>query len=137
MRFSLKIHIADVRYLAERTACRNMADVRPRTRTYGQCVAGKSNFHQTSHSSCFPCFRVVLVELGLTEGFPQIWRTRIFQSFRRHFSIQMSFNSHNVHFYFSMHCTSILCIEKIFIFYNSHSLYLLHINSVILRKTLY
>jgi hypothetical protein len=97
MRFSLRIHIADVQYCARRMACRDMADVRPRAWTYGQCAAGKPYFHQPSHSSCFPYFIVVLVELGLIEGFPQIWRTRIFRSI---FSIQVSFNSLNAHCYF-------------------------------------
>jgi hypothetical protein len=136
MRFSPRTHIADVQYLAGHTACRDMAYVRPRARTYGQCAAGKPYFHQMSHSSCFPCFRVVLVELGLIEGFPQIWGTWIFQNFQKRLPIQVSFNSHNAYCYFPMHYTSILCIEKKCIFYNSHSLYLLHINSVILRKIL-
>jgi hypothetical protein len=78
MRFSLRTHIADVRYLARRTARPDMVDVRPRARTCGQCVAGKPYFRQPSHSSCFPYFIVVLVELGLIEGFLQIWRTRTF-----------------------------------------------------------
>jgi hypothetical protein len=81
MRFSLRTHIVDVWCCARRTACRDMADVRSRAWTYGHCVAGKPYFHQTSYSSCFPCFRVVLVELGLIEGFSQIWRTQIFWSF--------------------------------------------------------
>jgi hypothetical protein len=33
-----------------------------------------------------------------------------------------------------MHCTFILCTKKTCIFYNSHHLYLLHIDSVILGK---
>jgi hypothetical protein len=70
MRFSLRTHIADVRYYAGCTACRDTADVRPRAWTYDQYVAGKSYFHWPSHSSCFPYFRVVLVELGLIEYFP-------------------------------------------------------------------
>jgi hypothetical protein len=72
MRFSLRTHIADVWYCAGRMACRDTTDVRSRAWTYGQCVAGKPYFHQTSHNSCFPCFRVALVELGLIEGFSQI-----------------------------------------------------------------
>jgi hypothetical protein len=87
MRFSPSTHIADVQYLAGHTAYRDMADVQPRAQTYGQCEAGKPYFHQTSHRSCFPCFRVVLVELGLIEGFSHIWRTRIFRSFQRRLSI--------------------------------------------------
>jgi hypothetical protein len=136
MRFSLRTHIADVWYLARRTTHRDMVDVRPQALTYDQCVTRKPYFHQLSHSSCFPYFRVILIELGLIESFPQIWRTRTFQNIQRHFSIRVNFNSHNAHCYFLMHCTSILCIEKTFIFHNSHSLYLLHMNSVILRKTL-
>jgi hypothetical protein len=128
MSFFLKTHIADVQYCAGRTAYRDAVDVWPRARTYSQCVTGKPYFHQLSHSSCFPYLRVVLVELGLIEGFSQIWRTRIFLSFWRRLSIQVSFNSHNAHYYFPMHCTSILYIEKKCIFYNSHSLYLLHMN---------
>jgi hypothetical protein len=137
MRFSLRTYIVDVRYLAGHMACRDTVDIRPRAQTYSQCVVGKPYFHQPSHSSCFPYIRVVLVELRLIEGFPQIWKTQIFRSFRRRLSIQVSFNSHNAYCYFSMHCTSILCIEKTCIFYNSHSLYLLHMDSVILRKMLY
>jgi hypothetical protein len=136
MRFSLRTHIADVRCYARRTARRDTVDVRPLVGTYGQCVTGKPYFHQTSHSSCFPYFRVVLVELGLIEDFSQIWRTQIFRSIQRRFLIHVIFNSHNAHCYFPMHYTSILCIEKTYIFYNSHSLYLLHMNSVILKKTL-
>jgi hypothetical protein len=63
MRFSPRTHIADVQYCAGRTACRDMADVCSRAGMYSHCVAGKSYFHQTSYSSYFPCFRVVLVEL--------------------------------------------------------------------------
>jgi hypothetical protein len=136
MRFSLRTHIANVRYCAGHLAHRDTVDVQSRTQMYGQYVVGKPYFHQPSHSSCFPYFRVILVEIGLIEGFPQIWRTRIFWSIQRRFSIQVSFNSHNAHCYFLMHCTFILCIEKTCIFYNSHSLYLLHMNFVILRKTL-
>jgi hypothetical protein len=134
MRFSLRTYIVDVRCCARCIARRDMVDVRPLARMYGQCVTGKPYFHQKSHSSRFPYFRVVLVELGLIEDFLQIWRTWIFQSIQRRFSIHVSFNSHNAHCYFPMHCTSILCIEKTYIFYNSHSLYLLHMNSVILKK---
>jgi hypothetical protein len=63
MRFSLKTHIAYVRGCAGRTACCDTADIRSRARTYNHYVAGKPHFHQMSHSSCFSCFRVVLVEL--------------------------------------------------------------------------
>jgi hypothetical protein len=70
MRFSLKIHIADVQCCAGHTAHRDTVDVRSRARTYGQYVTGKPYFHQLSHSSCFPYFRVALVKLGLIEGFP-------------------------------------------------------------------
>jgi hypothetical protein len=135
MRFSPNTHIADIRYLARCTACRDAADVRPQAQTYGQCAAGKPYFHQMSHSSCFPCFRVVLVELGLIEGFLQIWRTRIFQSFQRRLSIQVSFNSHNAHCYFP--CTTrLFYVPSKHAYFTTHSLYLLHKNSIILRKTL-
>jgi hypothetical protein len=70
MRFSLRTYIADVRYLDGRTTCRDTADIRSRAQMYDQCAAGKPYFDQTSHSSCFPYFRVVLVELGLIERFP-------------------------------------------------------------------
>jgi hypothetical protein len=84
IRFSLKTHIADVQYCARRTAYRDAVDVWPRAWTYSQCVAGKPYFHQLCHSSCFPYLKVVLVELRLIEGFPHIWRTRIFRSFQTH-----------------------------------------------------
>ena len=101
------------------TARHDTLDVHTWAQTYGRCVIGKPYFHLLSHSSYFPHFRVVLVELGLIEGFPQIWRIRTFRSFRRHLSIQVSFNSHNAHCYFPMHYTSILYIEETCIFYNS------------------
>jgi hypothetical protein len=63
MRFSLRTHVADVQYYARRTARRDMVDVQPRARTYGQCETAKPYFHQPSYSSCFPYFRVVLVGL--------------------------------------------------------------------------
>ena len=119
-----------------RTARRDTVDVRTQAWTYGRCVTGKPYFHLPSHRSCFPYFRVVLVELGLIEVFPQIWRSRTIRSFRRHLSIRVSFNSHNAHYYFPMHYTSILYIEKTCIFYKSPGLYLLHMNLVILRKML-
>jgi hypothetical protein len=75
MRFFLKTHIVDVRYCVGRTAYHDTGDVRPRAQTYGQCMTRKPYFHQLSRSSCFPYVRVVLVKLGLIEGFPQIWRT--------------------------------------------------------------
>jgi hypothetical protein len=78
MRFSLRIHIADVRYRAGCAARHDTVDVWPKARMCGLYVIGKSYFHQPFHSSYFPYFRVVLVELGLIEGFPQIWRIRIF-----------------------------------------------------------
>jgi hypothetical protein len=63
MRFSLRTHIADVRYCAERTACCDTVDVQPRAWMYGQYMTGKPYFFQPSHSLCFSYFRVVLVEL--------------------------------------------------------------------------
>jgi hypothetical protein len=79
---------------------------------YSNCVARKPSFHQTSHHSCFPYFKVVLVELGLVEGFSQIWRTWIFQSFQRRLSTQVSFNSNNAHCYFP--CTArLFCVPSI------------------------
>ena len=56
-------------------ARRDTVDVRTRARTYDQCETGKPYFHLPSHSSYFPYFRVILVKLGLIEGFSQIWRT--------------------------------------------------------------
>ena len=92
-------------------ACHDMVDVWTRAWMYGQCVTGKPYFHQPSHSSCFCYFRVVLVELGLIKGFPQIVRTRIFRSIQRRFSIQVSFNSHNAYIYFS--CTAhLFCVSR-------------------------
>ena len=73
----------------------------PEPRTYGQRETGKPYFDLPSHSSCFPYFRVILVQLELIEGFPQIWRTHIFRSIQKRLSIQVSFNSHNAHCYFS------------------------------------
>jgi hypothetical protein len=109
MRFSPRTHIADIRCCAKRTACRDIEDVHSRAQTYGHCVADKPYFHQTSNNSCFPCFRVVLMELGLIEGFPQIWRTWIFRSFQRCLSIHVSFNSHNAHCY--VPCTThLFCV---------------------------
>jgi hypothetical protein len=111
-----------VRYLVGRTACRDTADVRPRARTYDQCAAGKPYFHQTSYSSCFPYFRVVLVELRLIEGFPQIWSTQIFQSFRRRLSIQVSFNSHNAHCYFP-YIACLFCIPSKHAYFTTLTVY--------------
>jgi hypothetical protein len=73
-------------------------------------------FIQPSHHSCFPYSRVVLVKIGLIEGFPQIWRTQIVWNSRRHVTTLVSFNSHNACYYFSMHCTTILCTKKTCIF---------------------
>jgi hypothetical protein len=111
MRFSLRTHIADVRYLTGCTACH---DVWPQAWTYSQCGTRKPYFHQLFHSSCFPYFRVVLVELRLIEDFSQIWRTRIFWSIQWHFSIQVSFNSHNAHCYFP-------CIAHLFCASRKHA----------------
>jgi hypothetical protein len=86
MRFSLSTHIADVRCCARCTACRNTADVRTRAESTVS-VWQENPILPMSHSSSFPYFIVVLVELGLIEGFSQIWRTQIFRSFRRHLSI--------------------------------------------------
>ena len=82
-------------------ARREMVDVCTQVQTYGQCKTGKPHFHLLSHSSCFPYFGVILVELRLIESFPQIWRTEAFRSIRRRLLIQVSFNSHNAHCYFS------------------------------------
>jgi hypothetical protein len=79
-------------------------------------------FHQTSHSSYFPYFIVVLVELGLIEGFSQIWRTRIFRIFRRHLLIKVSFNSYNTHCYFS--CTACLfCLPNKHAYFTTLTVY--------------
>ena len=69
------------------TARHDTVDVHTRAWMYDLCETGKPYFHLPSHSSCFPYFRVVLVELGLIKGFPQIWRTWTFWSFRRQLSI--------------------------------------------------
>ena len=37
---------------------------------YGPECDRELYFYQSSHSSCFPYFRVVLIEIGLIEGFP-------------------------------------------------------------------
>jgi hypothetical protein len=68
----MRTHIVDIRYHARCIARRDTVDVRPRAWMYGQCVTKKPYFHQPSYNSCFPYFIVVLVELGLIEGFPQI-----------------------------------------------------------------
>jgi hypothetical protein len=81
----------------ERTVQSIIADVR------SECDMGLY-FHQPSHSSCFPCFKVILVEIRVIEGFPQIWRTWIIWNSRKHYSIQVSFNSHNAQCYFP--CTA-------------------------------
>ena len=65
MRFSLEQTYGIV---TRCTACRDTVNVQTQAWTYGQCVVGKPYFHQLSHSSYFPYFRVVLVELGLIEG---------------------------------------------------------------------
>jgi hypothetical protein len=72
MRFSLRTHIVDARYCAGCMTCRDKVDIRPRARTYDQCVTEKPYFHQPSHTSCFPYLKDVLLELGLIEGFLQI-----------------------------------------------------------------
>jgi hypothetical protein len=116
MRFSLKNSKWTYCLETERTARSVIADVWSRAWTYDQIVIGELHFYQPSHSSCFPCSKVVLVEVGLIEGFPHIWRIRISWTTQRHYSTQVSFNSHNARCYFSMHCTSILCTKKTCIF---------------------
>ena len=56
----------------ERNAQSVIVDVRPRarTRTYGQSVTRELYFYHSSHSFYFPYSRVVVVEIGLIEGFP-------------------------------------------------------------------
>jgi hypothetical protein len=81
-----------------------------------QSVTGDFIFTKPTHNSCFPYSRVILVGMGLIEGFPQIWRTWIVRNSRGHYSTQVSFNSHNAHCYFFMHCTTILCTKKTCIF---------------------
>jgi hypothetical protein len=58
--------------VTKRTACRDMVDLRPLAQTYDQCMIGNFIFIKPSHSSCFPYFKVVLVELELIEGFSHI-----------------------------------------------------------------
>ena len=68
----LGVNLKDRRTSGENEALPKIleADVRPRTWTYGpECDRGLY-FHQLSHSSNFPYSRVVLVEIGLIEGFP-------------------------------------------------------------------
>jgi hypothetical protein len=69
-----------------------------------QSMTGDFIFMKPSHSSCFPYSRVFLVEIRLIEGFPQIWRTQIVRNSQRHYSTQLSFNSHNARCYFP--CTA-------------------------------
>jgi hypothetical protein len=72
MKFSLKASEQTYGLTTEHTVQSITADVRPRAQTYGlECDRGLY-FHQLSHSSCFPYSRVVLVEIGLIEGFSQI-----------------------------------------------------------------
>jgi hypothetical protein len=112
MRFFLRTHTTDVRYWVQTYGLsvdvRTYAPEPGRTLTVWQ---GNPIFTNMSHSSYFPWFRVVLVELGLIEGFPQIWKTRTFWSLRRRVSIQVSFNSHNAYCYFP--CTAhLFCVPS-------------------------
>ena len=100
-------------------------DVWSQDRMYGsKCHSGRMVlsvrvdfiFTKPSHSSCFPYYRVILVEIRLIKGFLQIWRTWIVQNSQRHYLTQVSFNSHNACCYFSMHCTTILYTKKTCIF---------------------
>jgi hypothetical protein len=49
--------------VTKRTSCRDMVDIRPRVRMYGQSVTGKPYFHQLSHSSCF-----LVIELSFSRN---------------------------------------------------------------------
>jgi hypothetical protein len=77
MRFSLKTLERTYGLETERTLRSITVDIQPRARTYGPECDRELYFHQQSHSSCFPYSRVVLVEIGLIEGFSHIWRTQI------------------------------------------------------------
>jgi hypothetical protein len=75
MRFSLKTSEWTYGLETGRMVQSIIVDKRLRARTYGpECDRGLY-FHQQSHRSYFPDSRVVLVEIGIIEGFPQIWRT--------------------------------------------------------------
>jgi hypothetical protein len=66
-----------------------MVNIRPRARTYGpECDKGLY-FNQPSS----------LYIKGLIEGFSHNWETRIIWNTRRHYTMQVSFNSHNAHCY--------------------------------------
>jgi hypothetical protein len=66
MRFSLKTLITDIqsRDRAYSPKCHK--------RTYSQCMTEDFIFTKPSHGSYFSYSRVVLVNLGLIKGFPQI-----------------------------------------------------------------
>ena len=119
MRFSLKTSEQTYGVKIGCTAQSVTADVQPRVQTYGQSVTGEHHFYQPSHSSYFPCSRVVLVEVGLIEGFPQIWRPWITWITQRRYSTQVSFNSHNAQCYFP-------CISHLFCVPRKH-VYLKHL----------
>ena len=101
------------------TAYRDTVDVCTRAQTYGQCETEKPYFHIPSHSSYFPYFKVVLVELWLIKVFPHIWRTRAFGVFRDAYRSRWVLTHIMLTTIFPVHYTSILYIEKTCIFYNS------------------
>jgi hypothetical protein len=92
----------------------SLHSVRPRARTYIQSVIRELHFYQLSHISYFSFSRVVLIEVGLIEGFPQIWKTWISWITQRHYSTQVSFNSHNAQCYF-------LCTVHLFCVLRKHA----------------
>jgi hypothetical protein len=117
------------------------ADVRSQDRMYRpkyhrghttQNVTGDFIFTKPSHNSYFSYSKVVLV-IELIESFPQIWRTQIVWNSRKHYSTQVNFNLHMLDVTFHALHANFMCQENMQI-YNSHSLYLLHMNSNILRK---
>jgi hypothetical protein len=69
MRFSLKTSEQTYGLEIGRTARSVIVDVRPRAWMYSQSVIGELHFYQPSHNSYFPCFRVVLIKIGLIERF--------------------------------------------------------------------
>ena len=108
-------------------------DIWPRARTYGQSMIGELHFYQSSHKSCFPCSRVVLIEVGLIEGFHKFGESGLVRLLRdatrprwvlTHIMLNVIFYA--LHYYFVYQENMHIC--------NSYNLCLLHKNSIILRK---
>jgi hypothetical protein len=90
-------------------------------------------FHQPSYNSYFSYPRVVWIEIGLIEGFSQIWKIRIIWNSQRRVIIQVSFNSHNAQYYFSC-TTQLFCVTRKYTYLQLSQFILAHMNSSILRK---